>query len=657
LLFSAMAGTELAPDDVAWQFVQRDCPVSAMEHAAAHLHETPTDPGLHRVFSSIVPQTRDWERTQSVKDHYEALVEGGADDPGTRLGLAMMLARTSGLTPDCERIVELVDDTGLEGDARYHVLRAQERLEFRCEDLDPQARREGFRELAERGNARARVWDAVLAFRDDERPVTADEVVALVEEQPVHVGSFASAAWNDEKKKERKAHRRALLDLAERWATSDDLAEKTAAHTVFQTADDKRASQLKEALDSAVPCDAGSDERNALSDLTRAIYDADRRPTHALALEGLDAIEKKIPSDGPDRALWQRKRQARLEALGREDEVYAALKDRAAAVPDDGRVVNAWAYAASKRGVDLEAAEAAMAASIQEVLDAKPPAGSGIADWSTRTRNTLSSRYDTRGWLRYRLGRLDDAADDFDQALVYRADAVTLAHSGVVAFAREDERAFGMLKEAFLDGLEDADDEAALIEEAKAAFEKTWRGSVFFHPDGADGYLAMLEAARAEDEDESAGEDGAEDRFGTDHPVVGGEFPIASAARLDGPGEMGLEHDGILVVDVWATWCGPCVMGMPHLQDVASKYEDRGVRVVGLSVDDKAVTARKFFKGVTVDYDLAWVGKPGWEALEISGIPAMFVVDADGTVTDMIQGYGEGDTRLETALERLLDER
>ncbi len=114
--------------------------------------------------------------------------------------------------------------------------------------------------------------------------------------------------------------------------------------------------------------------------------------------------------------------------------------------------------------------------------------------------------------------------------------------------------------------------------------------------------------------------------------------------------------DGLLVVDVWASWCGPCVSGIPRLQEVASTYAEQDVRVVGLSVDDKKSSAVAFFRGAgEMTHDLGWIGGQGWDALQLTGIPALFVIDTEGTVLEHIQGYRGGkDRRLEAAFDAAL---
>ena len=80
-----------------------------------------------------------------------------------------------------------------------------------------------------------------------------------------------------------------------------------------------------------------------------------------------------------------------------------------------------------------------------------------------------------------------------------------------------------------------------------------------------------------------------------------------------------------------------------------------GVVVYGLSVDKSRTEVLEFFEGASLpDYRLGLLSPKGTNILEISGIPTVFVVDADGRVVTVIRGFWRDDTRLEDALESLL---
>ena len=97
----------------------------------------------------------------------------------------------------------------------------------------------------------------------------------------------------------------------------------------------------------------------------------------------------------------------------------------------------------------------------------------------------------------------------------------------------------------------------------------------------------------------------------------------------------------VLVVNFWATWCGPCKIEAPHLAQIAREYKDRGVVVVGVSFD--VATPKSLQPAVTalgISYPVLVGGaEQVLERTGIDGIPATLIISADGTVYRKLVGY------------------
>jgi len=110
----------------------------------------------------------------------------------------------------------------------------------------------------------------------------------------------------------------------------------------------------------------------------------------------------------------------------------------------------------------------------------------------------------------------------------------------------------------------------------------------------------------------------------------------------------------VRIFDVWASWCGPCRMGIPHLNAIYDRFRDRGVVVIGLSVDDSVAAVTEFTREIPIRYpngmwnrDLARVlGQP-------TVIPTTFLVDRTGKVHKRFRGFVNA-ASLERAIREVL---
>jgi thiol-disulfide isomerase/thioredoxin len=110
----------------------------------------------------------------------------------------------------------------------------------------------------------------------------------------------------------------------------------------------------------------------------------------------------------------------------------------------------------------------------------------------------------------------------------------------------------------------------------------------------------------------------------------------------------------IRVVDFWATWCPPCRMAIPWLNDLHRKYKDQGVTVVGISVDENPKALAGFDKETHIEYVSLLTSEAAEKAFgTIVGLPTTFVLDRKGAVYKSYVGETDRD-ELESDIQALL---
>lgn len=115
----------------------------------------------------------------------------------------------------------------------------------------------------------------------------------------------------------------------------------------------------------------------------------------------------------------------------------------------------------------------------------------------------------------------------------------------------------------------------------------------------------------------------------SDGSSPGGRLPTAS---LDYLGERPVMAGAPVLLEFWATWCGPCRDSIPHLNKIHGRYKDRGLVVVGVT-DESREKVRNFQQRVRMDYPVAIdAGRSMGRQLGVRGIPAAFLVNRSGEI-------------------------
>ena len=105
----------------------------------------------------------------------------------------------------------------------------------------------------------------------------------------------------------------------------------------------------------------------------------------------------------------------------------------------------------------------------------------------------------------------------------------------------------------------------------------------------------------------------------------------------------------VMVVNLWATWCGPCRQEIPELVKLHKEFHSRGVEMIGLSTENPDASAekvRKFIQDFQIDYRIGWapvqVAAPLMQGYD--AIPQIFVITRDGRILKRFVGFSPANT-------------
>ena len=136
--------------------------------------------------------------------------------------------------------------------------------------------------------------------------------------------------------------------------------------------------------------------------------------------------------------------------------------------------------------------------------------------------------------------------------------------------------------------------------------------------------------------------------------------PIKAVEPVDAPGFTLKSTNGeditlsdfkgkVVLLDFWATWCGPCMQSIPELVRLQQKYNDKGLVVLGVSMDELSETddnqLKKFMETFNIQYDVMRVDGVVYQAYfgdSPTPIPIMHIINREGKIVKTIKGFTPG---------------
>jgi peroxiredoxin len=135
-------------------------------------------------------------------------------------------------------------------------------------------------------------------------------------------------------------------------------------------------------------------------------------------------------------------------------------------------------------------------------------------------------------------------------------------------------------------------------------------------------------------------------------PVFASSSSPAPAFQLSGRNgttiDLSQYKGKVVMINFWATWCGPCRQEMPLLESIYKQYKARGFTMLGVNVEPDSKAAEAWLaKQKPVSFPIAFdVDSKVSKMYKVAGMPSTIFVDRNGNITEMHKGYKPGDESL-----------
>jgi len=115
----------------------------------------------------------------------------------------------------------------------------------------------------------------------------------------------------------------------------------------------------------------------------------------------------------------------------------------------------------------------------------------------------------------------------------------------------------------------------------------------------------------------------------------------------------------VVLLDFWATWCAPCRLAIPHLNEMYKAYRERGLEIIGISLDTGGgERVRRFAVNMGIQYPIIMADNEVVKDYGISPIPTTYLIDRDGYISNKWVGFSQNlMSKISAETERLLSRK
>jgi peroxiredoxin len=141
--------------------------------------------------------------------------------------------------------------------------------------------------------------------------------------------------------------------------------------------------------------------------------------------------------------------------------------------------------------------------------------------------------------------------------------------------------------------------------------------------------------------------------------LIGQPAPDFALRSMEGENLRLSEHLGeVVVINFWATWCGPCRQEMPLLDDLYAKYKLAGMTLLSVNIDESSERAAEMAHTLKVSYPVLFDDRQDVSrAFEVNAMPLTVMIDREGVVRQVFEGFKPGnEKRYAEQIRELLNE-
>lgn len=342
---------------------------------------------------------------------------------------------------------------------------------------------------------------------------------------------------------------------------------------------------------------------------------------------------EKFLADFPQEGTAKERYQSLLLSMYKDAKRYDDVEAVLSSMPKkDGNIYNSFAWALIEKGEQLEKAVSWAKIGVDLLKNPDPstkPAYFSSAQWKKSNKIGLGMVLDTYAYGLYQLGKTPEAEQAYEDAFkLTKGDEDGINQRLIECYVKNGK--FDKAMATGIDCIKKGKSNDKLVEACKTAYVKV---------KGSDaGFDTMITQAREAAKSDLKKEltKGRVNKPAIDFALKNLEGKIVKLSDLRGK---------VVVVDFWATWCGPCKASFPYLQQVYNKYKDNPNVVIlavntweNVSGKEKEDLVKKFMADnkytFPVLYDEGFVEKYG-----VSGIPTKFVIDKKGMIQFKTIGF------------------